>query len=61
MILGPADANVYKLAHDLPLMNELVAVSLDMFGEAGIKLLDAGEEVAQSLIRKGIMIRVFWR
>ena len=55
--LYPADCD----AHDAGLMNELVAVSLDMFGEAGIKLLDAGEEVAQSLIRKGIMIRVFWR
>jgi hypothetical protein len=47
-------------AHDAGLMNELVATGLDMYGEGGIALSDASEHVAQSLIRKGIMVRVYW-
>jgi hypothetical protein len=47
-------------AHDAALMNELVAMGLDMYAEAGLGLVDCGERVAQRLIRKGIMIQVFW-
>lgn len=47
-------------AHDAALMNELVAKSLDMYGEGGITLSEASEHVAQTLIRKGIMVRVYW-
>jgi hypothetical protein len=47
-------------AHDAGLLNELVAMGLDMYGEGGIALPEANERVAQGLIRKGIMVRVYW-
>ena len=47
-------------AHDAGLMNELVATGLDMYGEVGVPLPEASEHVAQGLIRKGVMVQVFW-
>lgn len=47
-------------AHDAALMNELVTMGLDMYAEAGLSLLDCGERVWQGLIRKGIMIQIYW-
>ncbi len=55
-LMHPADCD----AHDAAILNELVAVGLDVFGEAGLNLSEASESVAQKLIRKGVVIRVFW-
>jgi hypothetical protein len=55
-LVYPADCD----AHDAGLLNELVATGLDMYGEGGVALSEASEHVAQNLIRKGIMVQVFW-
>ncbi len=56
-LMHPTDCD----AHDAGLLNELVASGLDMFGEAGIALSEASENVAQNLIRKGVVISVLFR
>lgn len=47
-------------AHDAQLLNDLVATGFDTFAVIEPRMKQIGEHVAQTLIRKGIMIQVFW-
>ncbi len=52
----PADCD----AHDAALLNEAIAVGLDIFGDEGVSLEEAGKNVFWALIRKGIALQIFW-
>ncbi len=52
----PADCD----AQDAALLNEAIAFGLDLYGDAGVTLEEAGKKVFWTLVRKGVALQIFW-